>query len=155
MYEGYFLPSLSESDGFEVVTVEIPQECATGKFYEEGWSQTCYRKVELFVEACRQNQGGVFVYSDVDIQFFGPIRDVLIEELGDFDMAVQNDTAHYYCSGFFICRANERTLAMFEAMAENYQSEDQTTLNRHIHMCRSKFLSRRFFTVAHQTVCAE
>lgn len=151
MYDEYFLPTLNGSDNFELVSVEIPQECVTGKFYEEGWSLTCFRKVELFVDACRQNMGDIFVYSDVDIQFFGPIKDVLIEELGEYDMAVQNDTAHYYCSGFFICRANERTLAMFEAMRDNYQSEDQTTLNRHIHLCRSKFLSKRFFTIAHLT----
>ena len=73
----------------------------------------------------------------------------MIEELGDYDIACQNDTAQYYCSGFFICRGNKRTLNMFSEMKKNYQLEDQTTLNRHIHMVKSKFLSRKFFTIGH------
>ena len=147
MYENYFLKTLSNE--FEVVSSEIPQECPTGEFYQQGWDKTCYRKVELFYKACEENMGDIFVYSDVDIQFFDKIKDVLIQELGDSDIACQNDTAHYYCSGFFICRANDRTLHMFSEMLKNYQSEDQTTLNQNIHLVNSKFLSNRFFTIGH------
>ncbi len=131
--------------------MEIPQECPTGEFYKEGWDKTCYRKVELYEKACVENQGELFAFSDVDIQFFGNVKETMIEELGDYDIACQNDTGHYYCSGFFICRGNERTLNMFSKMKKNYESEDQTTLNRHIHMVKSKFLSRKFFTIGHLT----
>lgn len=147
MYEKYFLKTLP--DEFEVISQEIPQECPTGEFYQEGWDKTCSRKVDLFLKACEDNMGGMFVFSDVDIQFFGKIKDVLIEELGDYDIACQNDTAIYYCSGFFICRANERTLRMFREMRKNYDREDQTTLNNHIRMVKSKFLSYKFFTIGH------
>ena len=34
-------------------------------------------------------------------------------------------------------------------MKKNYESEDQTTLNKHIHMVKSKFLSNKFFTIGH------
>jgi hypothetical protein len=147
MYENYFLKTLP--DEFEVVSLEIPQECSTGEYYAEGWDKTCYRKVELFEKACEENMGGVFAFSDVDIQFFGKIKEAMLAELGDHDIACQNDTAGYHCSGFFICRANERTLKMFREMKKNYDREDQTTLNNHIGMVRSKFLSHRFFTIGH------
>jgi len=147
LYENYFLKSVP--DEFEIIPCEIPQECPTGEFYKEGWDKTCYKKIELYEKACAENQGELFLFSDVDIQFFGKIKDTLIEELGDYDIACQNDTAHYYCSGFWICRGNERTLNMFSEMKKNYQSEDQTTMNRHIHLCKSKFLSNKFFTVGH------
>lgn len=146
MYERYFLKTLP--DEFELVSLEIPQEC-TGDFYSNGWDKTCYRKVELFLKVCEENMGSTFVFSDVDIQFFGKIKDVLVEELGDHDIACQNDTGNVYCSGFFICKANERTLNMFRAMIENYAFEDQATLNNHIHMVKSKFLSEKFFTIGH------
>ena len=32
-------------------------------------------------------------------------------------------------------------------MKKNYSLEDQTTLNKHIHMVKSKFLSNKFFTI--------
>ena len=147
MYENYFLKTLS--DEFEVIPLEIPQECITGEYYAEGWDKTCYRKVELFEKACEENMGGIFAFSDVDIQFFGKIKEAILSELGDNDIACQNDTASYYCSGFFICRGNERTLTMFREMKKNYDREDQTTLNNHIGMVRSKFLSHRFFTIGH------
>jgi len=149
LYENYFLSTLPNDDGLELVVRQNPQECVSGSFYDEGWNQTCYRKIELFIEACRDCMGDVFIFSDVDVQFFGPIRQALIDELGDFDFAAQDDTLGCYCSGFFVCRANERTLTMFETMLANYEHEDQATLNRFVGMCKSKFLSHRFFTVAH------
>ena len=147
MYKNYFLKTLPNE--FEVVPTEIPQECTTGEFYSEGWDKTCYKKTELYLRACEENMGEIFAFSDVDIQFFGKIKDVLLEELGDFDIACQNDTGPYYCSGFFVCRGNERTLNMFRQMVKNYDREDQTTLNNHIHLVNSKFLSYKFFTIGH------
>lgn len=151
LYKNYFLKTLPKDDGLELVVRENPQECASGNFYEPGWNQTCFRKIEYFIEACLDNMGEVFAFSDVDIQFFGPIRQRLIDELGDYDYAAQFDAPDNYSSGFFVCRANERTLAMFQAMRDNYELEDQTTLNRFLWMCKHKFLSGRFFTVAHST----
>lgn len=151
LYKNYFLKTLPKDDGLELVVRENPQECASGNFYEPGWNQTCFRKIEYFIEACLDNMGEVFAFSDVDVQFFGPIRQRLLDELGDFDYAAQFDAPDNYSSGFFVCRANERTLAMFQAMRDNYEWEDQTTLNRFLWMCNHKFLSGRFFTVAHST----
>jgi len=146
-FDNYFNKTLP--DEFELISAEMPQECESGHFYKEGWNKTCYRKVELFLKACEENMGGIFLYSDVDIQFFGKIKELLIKELGRFDIACQNDAEAYYNSGFFICKANKRTLKMFKTMKENYDTEDQKTLNLHIHMCKSKFLSNKFFTIAH------
>jgi hypothetical protein len=149
LYKDFFLKSLPNE--FEVISEEIKQECPTGEFYKEGWNLTCYRKIELFIKACEENLGNHFVFSDVDIQFFGNIKQTLLDEIGDFDIACQNDTAHFYCSGFFICKANEKTLHMFKEMQRNYVNEDQTSLNLNIHLVKSKFLSKKFFTIAHLT----
>ena len=45
--------------------------------------------------------------------------------------------------------AQDRTLNMFRQMKIGYHLEDQTTLNRHIHMVKHKFLSNKFFTIGH------
>lgn len=149
LYNDYFLKTLPNE--FDLISTKIPQECQTGDFYNDGWNRTCYRKVELFIKACEDNMGENFIFSDVDIQFFGNIKDILLEELGDYDIACQNDTSNIYCSGFFICNANERTLNMFKRMKDNYNKEDQTSLNQEIYLSKSKFLSRKFFTIGHIT----
>lgn len=148
-FEEYFIKTLPKE--FDLITTEVDQECPSGSFYQEGWSNTCYRKVELFVKACKENMGDIFIYSDVDIQFFGNIKEALLEELGEHDIACQNDTRDVYCSGFFICKANERTLKMFEQMLSEYRLEDQHMLNQCIYLCKSKFLSNRFLTIANIT----
>lgn len=149
LYDNYFKKTLPNE--FELISMEIPQYCPTGSFYKDGWSETCFEKVKFFIKACEENRNEIFIFSDVDVQFFGEIKKTLIEELGDFDIACQNDTGMYYCSGFFICRSNDRTMKMFKSMMDNYNKEDQTSLNENIHLCKSKFLSSKFFTIAHIT----
>jgi len=147
MYKEHFLPSLP--DGFELESKTITQECATGSYYKDGWDKTCYKKVQYYKEICEKNQGQIYVFSDVDIQFFNLTPQDLIDELGDFDIACQNDTGMIYCSGFWVCKGNERTLDLFTAMLEKYHLEDQTSLNEQIWRARSKFLSHKFFTIGH------
>jgi hypothetical protein len=92
--------------------------------------------------------GNIFIFSDADVQFFADPVERLLLELGDADIACQDDI-NQLCSGFFICRANDRTLAMFNSMRHNYDLEDQATLNAHISMVKSVRLSHAFFNVAH------
>ena len=86
MFEKWFLKELTE---FEVVETKGDQECQTGHYYQEGWKNTTMKKVDVFIQAVKENMGDVFVFSDVDIQFFGPIKQQLIDELGEFDIAIQ------------------------------------------------------------------
>lgn len=144
-YEHYFLKSVP--DEFEIHAKKVPQECPSGEYYSKGWHKTTRRKVDFFYQACKENFGGEFVFSDVDVQFFGKVKDTLIEELGDFDIACQDDTSNISCSGFFICKCNERTLKMFENMKEFFDVCDQPTLNKQMHICKHKLLSHKFYTV--------
>ena len=147
MFDNYFKPSLVEGE-YNLVCETKDQECSTGTYYEAGWNQTTYRKVEYFIKIAEENIGDIFLFSDVDIQFFGKTKDVLLEELGNYDIAAQDDTWDKMCSGFFICRSNERTISMFKNMKDNYHlyKEDQDALNKNRHLCKWKFLSRKFFT---------
>lgn len=146
LYEKCLLNTIPRE--FNLKAIEIPQECPSGSFYSKGWNATCYRKVELFYQICKENLGNVFAFFDVDIQFFGNVQDVMLEELGDFDIACQDDLGAC-CSGQFICKASPTTLNLFELMLSNYKIEDQTTLNNHISVCKYKYLSKRFFTFGH------
>lgn len=149
--EKYFLPTLP--DEFEPVVVEIDQFCPSGTFYEKGWADSVVRKIHLWIQACEENFGETFVCSDCDIQFFGPVKDVLIKELGAHDMACQGrdvikkkkDT---FCSGFFICRANSTVLNLFKTMLANfdYSKGDQYVLNKYAHLVDIVYLSKRFWS---------
>jgi len=150
-YDDYFSKTL---EGFEIVAFQGEQECKTGSYYQDGWKNTTMKKVDIFVKACEENQNEIFLYSDVDIQFFGPIKQTLLEELGDNDIAFQNDYLGGMCSGFFVCRGNERTLKMFQNMKKNESTylEDQHALNMNLNNVKFKPLSSKFWTFgAYQT----
>ncbi len=78
------------------------------------------------------------------MQFLGPIRERLLLELGGHDIACQRDRDRH-CSGLFVCRANDSTQWMFEAMRAEFADDDQTTLNRFIDPTNATRLSDRFF----------
>ena len=132
LYEDYFLKTLPKN-AFNLIVRENPQECPTGDYFAPGWRETVFRKIELLIEACKESWGDVFAYSDVDVQFFGLTADILLAELGAFDIACQYDMDSQYCAGFFVCRANHSTLDLFCTMRDNYGKCDQATMNVYIH----------------------
>ncbi len=145
LFENYFRKTIVD---LEIDATFGEQECKTGSYYQDGWKKTTMKKVDVFIKAVEENMDGIFVFSDVDIQFFGPIKDQLLLELEDYDIAIQNDYNGGLCSGFFICRGNERTLKMFQNMRDNHDKylEDQHALNLNLNFCKFKVLSPRFWT---------
>lgn len=146
LFTDHFLATIPES--LDLYTKKMPQLCTSGNFYESGWSEVCFEKVLFFRQVCEQEMGNTFIISDVDLQFFSDPTGQLLDELGDFDIAGQDDI-DAMCSGFFICRGNDSTLKMFTSMVDNYRLEDQTSLNDNLYMVKHKKLSHRFFNVAH------
>jgi hypothetical protein len=145
LFENYFKKSLVD---LEIDATIGEQDCKSGSYYQDGWKTTTMKKVDVFLKGVKENMGGVFIFSDVDIQFFGSIKETLVGELGDADIAIQNDYAGGLCSGFFICRGNERTLKMFQSMKDNHNlyREDQHALNMNLNFCKVKVLSNKFWT---------
>ena len=70
LYENYFLKSLPKGE-FELIIEENPQKCESGNWYQPGWEESCIMKSEFVLKACKESMGEIFVFSDVDVQFFG------------------------------------------------------------------------------------
>jgi hypothetical protein len=148
LYENYFLKSLPSTFILSCLDIEH-QYCESASFLDKGWTQTTINKIILLIKACEENMGKYFVYSDVDVQFFDKdICNLLMQEIEDKDIACQDDN-NLYCSGFFICKANDRTLKMYNKIYEswNHKDSDQKMLNRYLYLCKPKKLSKKFFTV--------
>lgn len=156
----YFLPSLSDNYDFDIMIKKFPQTCAGGEFMHNGWMDTMIQKVEYHIQACVENYNSMFVYSDCDVQFLNNknVINTLLEELGDYDIACQNDVQPYfdrttYCAGFFICRGNNKTINLFtntlEDMKKRFPSmHDQDALNKNLGIVKHKILSNKFYTHA-------
>lgn len=133
----FFKPSLVDPDIELILTEVVEQSCQTAQFMKEGWTRTTIQKIRLVLRAIDENWGTFFIMSDVDIQFFGNFSDKLKQLMSGHDLLVQRDNPKgTLCSGFLVCRANEKTKQLFtdvlNYMENNQDISDQKALNRHI-----------------------
>jgi hypothetical protein len=131
LFDKYFYPSIK--DNFELNIFSMPQECESAKFMSVGWKNTTNKKVEIIIQAIKENMGKLIIWSDVDIVFFEPIEKILINLMGDYDLIIQKDYKKYVCSGFFMMRCNQKTLDLWynvkDCMMHTVHS-DQASLNK-------------------------
>lgn len=129
----FFLPSIC--DDFEIILEFAPQTSQSAVFMSEGWTATTMRKVDLIIRAIEENMGDVFIFSDVDIQFFAPIQKHIEELIEGKDIVMQkNNPEGVLCTGFFACRANKKTLQLWKDvkkhMRDNKLHSDQISFNK-------------------------
>jgi hypothetical protein len=127
-----FLPSLPNS--FEATLVHLPQECPTGVYYTEGWAKTTEKKLRVILkhmDVDDDDMANPFLFSDVDMRFYGSCANDLLTCLGDADMAMQDDGPGGFCTGLFMLRPNTRTRKLIaRAMAiTNEKGDDQLAFN--------------------------
>jgi len=111
--DAWMRPSLPEELNL-VIRESDTQLCPTATFRSVGWRETMIEKVKWWIHACEHED--IFIGSDVDVQFFAPVADAMLEALGNLDFAVQNQRRQDINSGFFICRGNDRTLKMWNTI---------------------------------------
>ncbi len=143
----WFLPSLQ--DNFDLAIEFHEQTCSSASFMNVGWTRTTIKKIELIIQAIEENWGKVFIFSDVDIQFFAPIQKKIEKLIKGKDMVIQkNQPNGQLCSGFFACRANEKTLQLwkdaYEIMLNNKEISDQAALNKCL---RGKYKANKYNVV--------
>jgi len=69
----WFIPSIQ--DDFDLIIEFHEQTCPSATFMQGGWTKTTIKKVQLIIHAIQENWGKIFIFSDVDIQFFAHIQD--------------------------------------------------------------------------------
>jgi len=123
LFDRWFLPTLK--DNYRVISIHPEQLCPTGEFRSTGWSDITLKKVEGIIQAIHEHWGSIFLVSDPDIQFFKPTWPEASQLIKDYDIAFQ---AYYprgrgpgkprnICTGFIVCRANNRTLQLWQDVA--------------------------------------
>ncbi len=128
----WFLPSIQ--DYFIIHEKQYQQECPRAQWMSTGWTKTTRHKIELVLDAIEEQWGGIFLYADVDIQFFAPVTHLVLQALKNKDIVFQQDDENgTICTGFFACRANEKTRALFQdvykLMCSSELRSDQPTVN--------------------------
>lgn len=137
LYNDYFLPSFNRSKlskYYQLQVAEFPQECDKASYMANGWNSTMMRKVELILDTIKTHYGEVFVYADVDIQFFKGFNASTFLKERDIVFQRNQSKNKRVCAGFFIARANEAVYNLWQSvkdqMLANPKLDDQEPLNR-------------------------
>jgi len=117
LFEKYFKGTMQ--DDFEIIPL---QTTSTDKL------EIYLEKSDLFIKIAKDNQNSICAFSDVDVQFFGPIRTILENSLKNNDISVmQNYVGAGYThvnSGLLAMKCNETTLKFMEGVAKTaYQNQ--------------------------------
>lgn len=136
MVENWFLPSLenTQNNDYKLILECHEQECPGGSYMNTGWMKTMHHKIDIILRGIHECWGGIFVHSDIDIQYFKPIKEIIIKALEDKDFVGQRDDPRgNVCAGFFACRANEATLELWQTIkqmvTDDPSNHDQAYLN--------------------------
>ncbi len=154
LLKNWFLPSIK--DDFDII-IDYEKQDGSGIYAAEGWNRTMIKKVDLFLRGIRENKGGWFIFSDVDIQFFRPVQSILsgfIEQ--HYDLIIQQEIGNDACTGFFACRGSKEMQnvwteirALLVGCSDKHCPHEQILLNRILNNknCSIKwcFLPKEFF----------
>ncbi len=132
--DNYFLPSITNHDDYEVVIESAEQTCASASYFHAGWNKTMLAKVDVIIKAIQENWGKLFIFSDLDIQYFAPTEALLVKLMHGKDIIIQRGGPEgSFCAGFFACLGNKKTLNLWQEikrqMLANPKLDDQTPLN--------------------------
>lgn len=134
LFREFFLPSLVNTD-LELHSIKMVQK-GSGDFMNDGWRNTMLTKVRAIIKTIKDDCNDIFIFSDVDIIFFKNISDDLLSRMEGKDILFQFQpnmlhNAEMNC-GFFVCRANDRTLNLWQE-CEKRLSENISSGTRLMH----------------------
>lgn len=134
MAKQWFLPSIK--DDFEVVIRDISEGGASAghRYGTAGFNDMVRQQFAHQLDFVRENMGEVVVFSDVDIQFFRPARELLHAALEGRDIVFQRDAPNGTVNtGFIALKANAKTLHFCEQVLAEMHAKphlnDQEVIN--------------------------
>lgn len=162
-FENHFIDSFPFEEGVSLIVKKMPQKCKGGLF-SEGWRDQMIEKQKFINENllnCDSNE--LLVFSDVDVRFYGNIKDDLTECLSDHDIAFMKDHNSDEigkCGGFFVLKPNDKikevfaevlkTLQEFDSNSPtSFQTSEQQTINSVLNKRKDvkwKYLPSRYYT---------
>ena len=130
----WFLPSLKDKYDLHLVRQSQTGPPEDHRYGTGAFNRTTLEKIDLILQAIDENRNAVFLFSDVDLQFFRPAQAALLTQIHQSDIAFQqNQVNGEINSGFFVCRGNPRTRLLWLGVKKSMQARpdwnDQDALN--------------------------
>jgi hypothetical protein len=127
----YFLNTFPFDETIDLSIRYIPQECASAKYEAEGFNKSMKRKVAFINDTLDElKDDDIFIFTDPDVVFVKPYKNLFLEEMADSDIIFQSDR-YTACMGVFMCKVSERIKFFFRDLYNNLDNfiHDQEAAN--------------------------
>jgi len=106
----------------------IDQTCLSGEHFNSGWTGATIQKLEKIIEFFddSENTQDYFIFSDIDVQFFNPFHEEILEKLKDNDIAFQDDGPSSVCTGFFASKKTDKCKNFFTNVLDELKKVQKT-----------------------------
>ena len=119
-----------------LIVQELPA-IGDGSYRNTQWTDATRRKIEMIITILEHGIDDIFMFSDVDIQFFGPLTDIVTHCIKEHDIVTQKDPSKNYdlmhCTGFMAMRVTKENKRLFkqtlQRMIDDPASDDQDAFN--------------------------
>jgi hypothetical protein len=116
----YFLPSfLNYNDGdFELNGIKFDEDFGNTAYGTSGYKRLIIDRVKKLISILKKNnEGEFFIMTDIDVQFFGSIKDIINDKVDcDFDMVFQSESPFdkIVNCGFMLIKTTQSTIKFWE-----------------------------------------
>ena len=115
----WFLKMLQ--DDWELNIVQLQDAPAgNGDYLSPEWYFCIHKKIEVLINAIKENGNGIIIWADIDTQFFRPCTGIIEQAIQGNDIVFQmwHKNSTEVNTGFMAIRCNEKTLAFFKAASK-------------------------------------
>ena len=133
----------------QCLSVLVENNITTGKinFQEKDWKEINFLKFKIILPYLEAGED--VLYSDGDIVYFKSPFSYLEKEIGDHDLLIQSDGSmknpDTLCCGFYLIKANERTIKFLKPLSLDNYEHDQDYFNKEKANINYKLLPHNFF----------
>ena len=113
----WFLKTLKDDWELNILYLEDAPK-GSGDYLSEEWFYCIKIKIEILIDAIKNNFNDIIIWADIDIQFFRECTDIVEQNIQGKDIVFQlwDKKKEEINSGFMAIRCNEKTLALFETV---------------------------------------
>ena len=129
--EDFFFKSFPFEKGLSLVIEQVPQRCKSGDLFSKGWRTQMIEK-QIFINKYLNlfKDSEVVLFSDVDIKFYGKIKEDLTSRVEDKDicfMKDHNSDVVGRCGGFFVVKNSIKIKSFFQEVMATLSSRDESS----------------------------
>lgn len=111
LYENYFLKSVIKQQEYEIID-KSNQKLEDQNYNSLNWINLMKYKIQIILDEVNKDTKEVFMYNDIDIQYFGKTKNIILNTINNNDIVFQSNDKGNPNAGIIICKSDKNNLKL-------------------------------------------